>query len=167
MRVAAWVLALLLVAYPAVSWLAVRATVHSAMVGAHNTDAKYYIDNYGSPAQVAAAFMLGLNVCACTVLAVLGKALPPGIRFPAAIVPVLAAPVLLVAWFEQRWSPVTSNWGGDPDAWDYVTGKWPTWYPPAARTWLALVALACLVLTVSGIGAAVRRIRSASGSPRR
>jgi hypothetical protein len=168
MVVAAWLLALLLVAFPVVSWLAVRATVHSALSAAarsRSTDpsAGYFIDNYGSAAQVSAALMLGLNTFAGSVLAVLGEALRRGYRTAAIVLPVASLPVLAISGFERLWNPVTSNWGGDPDAWAMVDGLWPSAYPPTLRTWLALVALACLVLALFGGMTTVRWIR---GDPR-
>ena len=43
------------------------------------------------------------------------------------------------AWFEYLFSPVTTNWGGDPDAWSMVRHHIAPWYDGVAVTWIALV----------------------------
>ncbi|MEV0128797.1 hypothetical protein AB0H83_10060 [Dactylosporangium sp. NPDC050688] len=161
-----WVLLILMVLAGPLLWLAGVAGTADAARALAGTDADtaYFIGNYDGPGRVMAGCFALLN------LALLAALMPPARRLAAgragtAVRAAVAAAVAVgLAWAEHRLSPVTANWGGDPDAWSLVKAHVVPWYQAAGTVWAGLVAGAAATVTGLAVAGAVSAARQRAGS---
>jgi hypothetical protein len=163
-----WVLVILMVLLgPLLWWTGVSdtaATAHAAAAPG-DADGHYFIANYDGPGRAVAGFFAFINL-------VLLGVLMPTIRhlrtnrtgtYARAIVTALLA--IGLAWFEYVANPVTTNWGGDPDAWSMVQDHIVPWYGSLAGIWIVLVVATGTTIAGSALTAAISAHRARAQPP--
>jgi hypothetical protein len=153
-----WVLAVLMVVLgPLLWWAGVTETSAAAYAAAApgDADGHYFITNYDGPGRAVAAFFAFIN------LVLLGVLMPTlrhlRTEHPGTFVRAIATSILAMALacLEYLANPVSTNWGGDPDAWSMVQDHIAPWYATLAATWIVLVVATGTTIAASALTAAL------------
>lgn len=157
-----WVLAISMVVLgPLLWWIGVAETTAAAYAAAAPADAdgRYFISTYDGPGRAIAGFFAFINLVLLGVLMPTMRQLQTTRTgtYTRALVTALLAVGL--ATFEYVRNPVSTNWGGDPDAWSMVQAHIPPWYATLAATWTVLVAATGTMIAGSALTATITTIR--------
>lgn len=126
-------------------WSGVSDTAHAAYAAIEEGDGhgRYFVSNYDGPGRMMAVFFAFLNLVLLGVFLPTAKQLAAGRTgtFIRLIVTVVVAATLFLGEFLLN--PVTTNWGGDPDAWSMVEDHVAPWYGGAGVFWFTATAATC------------------------
>ena len=157
-----WMLLALMVVVGPLLWLAGVAGTEAASIAVappDAADARYFISNYAGPGRAITGFFALINLVLLWVLMPTARQLAAthlGTYTRAVVTSGLAASL---AWFEHRFNPVETNWGGDPDAWSMVEDHVATSYHGIGNVWIALVLATTATIAGQAIAAAVATVR--------
>jgi hypothetical protein len=163
-----WVLLVSMALLGPLSWWAGVADTSAAAYAAlavGDTDGHYFISNYDGPGRAVAGFFAFLNLILLAVLMPTARGLRT--RRIGTFVRAVATSVLAVAlaWFEYVFNPVSTNWGGDPDAWSMVKRHLAPWYGGVAVAWITLVTVTATAIAGLAVAAAVSAARERRRQP--
>ncbi|WP_328474651.1 hypothetical protein OHA21_15760 [Actinoplanes sp. NBC_00393] len=145
MAISRWILLVLMVVVgPLLWWAGVNTTVSAARVASPPGDdtLRYFLSNYHSSALTMVGVFAALNLLLIVVFLPTRRQLREGKA--GTLVRAVVAAILItgLAWFEYRFSPVTYNWSGDPDAWSLVKDHITAWHPAVGAFWVLIIATA-------------------------
>lgn len=160
-----WLLLVLMVlAGPLLWWAGVADTTTDAYAAVAPDDAsgRYFVSNYDGPGRSMAAIFAFVNLVLLAVLMPTARQLRTGITGTFVRAAVTSMLALALAWFEWRFNPVTTNWGGDPDAWSMVKDHIAPEAGRAGTLWFAVTAVTAATIAVWALSSAA----SAAGDRR-
>lgn len=162
-----WTLLSLMVLIGPLLWLVGVAGTEAAAYAAAapvTAEDRYFISSYGSPGRAITLFFAIINLALLGVLMPTARQLATrhlGTYTRAVVTSGLAA---WLAWFQFRFNPVETNWGGDPEAWSMVEDHVLRWSHGIGRVWIALVLAAAATVAALAVTAAVSTVRQRARS---
>ncbi|MGK5517753.1 hypothetical protein ACSNN9_00145 [Micromonospora sp. URMC 107] len=152
-------LVLMVLIGPLLWWTGVASAAYAANGALPSGDATmpYAVSNYRSGGLSMTGLFAFLNLLLISVLLPPDRQVREGRTGTLVRAIIGAVLVTAMAWFEYRFSPVTYNWSGDPDAQDLVEDHLRPWHPAVGTLWIVLNAAAAASIAVRIV--VIRRLR--------